>query len=54
MMKLHTGHAGRIVSEEKSAEAAGEANVEGRAKSERGLVPGSPPPREAGLGRGER
>jgi ferritin-like protein len=31
MMKLHTGHAGPIVSEEESEEAAGELDVEGRA-----------------------
>jgi ferritin-like protein len=31
MMKLHTGHAGPIVSEEEQAEAAGEIDVEGRA-----------------------
>jgi uncharacterized protein len=31
MMKMHTGHAGPIVSEEEGAEAAGEADVEGRA-----------------------
>lgn len=40
MMKLHTGHAGPIVSEEESEKAAGEV--------------GAPPPREAGPGRGER
>ena len=37
MMKLHTGHAGPIVSGEESEEAAGEADLEGRAgKSDRG------------------
>jgi uncharacterized protein len=32
MMKLHTGHGGPIVSETEEAEAAGEADVEGRAE----------------------
>jgi ferritin-like protein len=32
MMKLHTGHSGPIVSEEEEAEAAGEADAEGRAR----------------------
>ncbi len=32
MMKLHTGHAGPIVTEEEEAEASGAADVEGRAE----------------------
>ena len=32
MMKLHTGHAGPIVTEEEEAEASGAADVEGRAQ----------------------
>jgi ferritin-like protein len=47
MMKLHTSHAGPIVSEVEAEEASAELDVEGRA-------PGAPAPREAGPGRGER
>ncbi len=36
MLRLHTGHAGPIVSEEESEEAAGEADVEGRARKDEG------------------
>jgi ferritin-like protein len=52
MMKLHTGHAGPIVSEEEAEEASAAEDVEERAsKSERGRVPGAPPPRDPGPGR---